>query len=140
MAEFGAALALAGCGPGSKLGGFVDAVTTPITNPVQPVNIYQTNLVYKATLKVANEWRDYCWARPYEVLMEDFIAQPVCQARRRTLRALKVADIEAFAAIQKATKFINENPTLDARTVLTAAWDAVNHYKTVAASTKPATR
>lgn len=113
------ALVLAGC--------------ATIQNPLGPADIYRTRTLYAATLELANGYREFCYARPYAVLMRDPIARPVCQKRRAVVRALQSADDKAFASIQTAEKFIVSNPELGVKS-LDDAWTAVTAFRAIAAS------
>lgn len=113
-----AALWLGGCGAGIK-------------NPITSANIYQTKLVYAATETAAAKYNDYCWARPYAVLMTDPIAKPICANRRPVRRAIKSASITAGNAIDKADAFVTKNPTLDATSLIDAATSAVSAFRNV---------
>ena len=121
-----ATLALAGCA-----GGIVSTVTSSITNPVNQVDIYRAKNVYAATLELAVGYRNYCWARSYAALMADPIARPVCRGRRAVVRTMQSADTRAFAALDAADKFVRNNPTLNAASLIGAAWTAVTALATV---------
>lgn len=122
-------LPLAGCGAASKVSDFVSTVTQTITNPVGEVDIYRAKNLYLATLKVANNWREYCWSKPYSTIVADPIMRPVCQERRATTRTLQAANRKASAALKAAETFIRNNPSGNAVTYVTAAWNAVNDFK-----------
>lgn len=107
------------------------SITAPIKNPAQPVNIYQVKLVYDTALGLANEYRDYCYARPYATLMADPIAGPTCKSRRFIVTKLGEADDKASAAIAKAEDFIARNPTISAATVVREAYAAVVNFQGV---------
>lgn len=102
-----------------------------IPNPISGNNIYQTKLVYAATLTAADKWRSYCWARPYSVLITDPIAKPICANRRPVARAIAKASRYAGDTIAKAQSFIAANPTLNAVVLVSAADDAVAAFKNV---------
>lgn len=108
-----------------------NSITAPIKNPAQPVNIYQVKLVYGTALDLANEYRDYCYARPYATLMADAVAGPVCKRRRFIVTKLGEADDRASAAISKAEDFIARNPTISAATVVREAYAAVVNFQGV---------
>lgn len=122
------ALALPGCA-GTKTGDLISAATTTITNPVKAVNVYQVKNAYAATLQLAVSWREYCYSKPYAALMTDPVAKPVCQSRRRVVRAVQSAQPKAASAIRTAENFVRNNPTLNATSVISAAWDAVAAFR-----------
>ncbi len=121
-----AVLALGGC---AGLKSAVETVTTTITNPINSTDIYRIKNVYAATLQLAVEYRQYCWARSYAVLMADIVAKPLCQNRRVVVRAMQVARPKAASAIRSADSFVRNNPTLNAGTVISAAWAAVTDFQ-----------
>lgn len=123
-------LGLAGCA-GTPAGNFIRVATSTVVNPVSTTDIYRANNVYAATLEIANAYRKYCWSKPYAVLMQDPIAKPVCQNRRPVVRDIQAADDKAFLAIQTATRFVRDNPTLNASSVISAMWSAVNAYQSL---------
>lgn len=123
-------LAVGGCATLDKV---ATAVTTTITNPVDNVDLYRVKNVYAASLTVANGYRSYCYAREYAVLMADPVAKPLCRSRRSVVRAMQAADRKAFAAIKTADTFIANNPTLNATSVLGAAWTAVTQFQSLTA-------
>jgi hypothetical protein len=110
-------------------------LTTSVSNPVAPVNIYQAKTVYAATLELANGYRDYCYAKPFAVLMADPVAKPVCKSRRKIVLAMQAADDKAFAAIKTADNFVRNNPTLDATSAIRAAIAAVTEFQNIATAT-----
>lgn len=124
------ALTLGGCAslPG-PLGDAVKVLTTTINNPVGPVDIYRVKNTYAAALEVAAEYRRYCWSQPYAVLMTDPVAKPICQNRRQIVRAFQKADEKAFFAISAAENFVAANPTLNAASAISAAWQAVTDFQ-----------
>lgn len=131
------ALSLGGCADQlNKIGSVVSAATTTITNPLGPVDIYRVKNVYAAGLTLAVEYRNYCWSRPYAALMADPVARPLCQNRRPNVRTIQFAKGEASKAIKAADKFIRENPTGNAVSYVSAAWDAVQSFR----STIPAVK
>ena len=118
--------ALSGC---AQLGQIVSTATTTITNPVNAVDIYRVKNVYAATLQAAEDWRVFCWAKPYAAILADPVAKPICQHRRPWLRAIQAAQVKASSAVTSATAFVQNYPTLDASTAIAAAWAAVNDFK-----------
>lgn len=122
------ALALSGCA-GTKLGDLISTATTTITNPVNAVDIYRVKNVYAASLQAAEDWRVFCWSKPYSAILADPVAKPICQNRRPWLRAIRVAQVKASSTIASATAFVQNYPTLDASTAIAAAWAAVTDFK-----------
>lgn len=124
------ALSLAGCAslPG-PLGDAVRTLTTTINNPVGPVDIYRVKNTYAAALEVFAEYRRYCWSAPYRVLLSDPVAKPLCSNRRAMVRRLKAAEEKAFFAISEAENFVAANQTLNAASVISAAWQAVTDFQ-----------
>lgn len=121
-------LFLTGCA-GTQLGDLIQTVTTPIANPVSAVDIYRVKNVYAASLQAAEDWRAFCWGKPYAALIADPVAKPICQHRRPWLRAIKLAKAKASSAIVDATTFVRDNPTLNASSVIAAAMSAVTNFK-----------
>lgn len=113
----------------------IKAVTTTIANPVGGKNIYQAKLVYASALEIAVKYREYCWSKPYRVLMADPVAKPLCRSRRSNVVKLQAADTKAYASIRSAENFVRNNPTLNATSAIGAAWAAVTDYQSLAAST-----
>lgn len=102
---------------------------TTFRNPISDVDIYRVKNTYAAALELAVEYRSYCWARPYAVLMVDTIARPLCERRRPIMRAIQSAQINAGAAIVEANRFVRDNPTITAASAIDAAWTAVTNFK-----------
>lgn len=126
-------LSLGGCAALDPAGKSIFAggtsLTASITSPIGPVDIYRVKTVYASALEIAVGYREYCWSKPYAVLMADPIAKPVCQSRRRNVRAMQAADIRADAAISTAENFIRNNPTVSAASAVSAAWAAVTDFQ-----------
>lgn len=130
------ALSLNGCA-GTPLGDALHAATATYANPLGPVDIYRVKNTYAIALELVAQYREYCWSRPYAVLMTDPVSKPVCQNRRAIVRLAQRTQIKARAAIGAAETFILENPRLSAATVISAAWKAVTDFqKSVPAPTK----
>lgn len=132
VAVLSLALLLVGCA-GTRttigFGDFVKAVTTTVDNPISGVDIYRVKNTYAAAGELVVEWRRYCWSAPYATLIKDPLARPVCSGRRETLRIIQSADNKAFAAIAAADRFVAENPTLNAASAISAAWQAVTTFQ-----------
>lgn len=124
-----AGLTLGGCATWDKIKEVAAVATTTIVNPIDSTDIYRARNVYEATLKVVDGWRTYCWERSYQALMSDPVARPICQNRHARLTRVQVVLPKARAALLRAEKFIRENPTLSAVTVIRQAWDAVRELQ-----------
>jgi hypothetical protein len=105
------------------------AGTGSVKNPVTSVDMFRVKQVYAATVDLAGQWRDYCWARSYKSLMADPIAKPICTDRRSRLRAIQAGDDKANGAIVYADNFVRNNPTLSITSVIGPAWDAVTKFQ-----------
>lgn len=127
-------LAVGGCA-GTPFGDALRVATSTYTNPVGAVNIYQVKEGYAAVLEVANGYREFCYAKPYAVLMKDPIAAPVCKNRRSIVLAIQSADNKAYDAITRAEAFIKANPTINASIVVNEAWAAVKDFQSAANTT-----
>lgn len=124
------ALPLAACGAaGSVVDAAFRAVTTTIVNPVTPVDIYRVKNAYAAADQLVIDYRSYCWSRSYVALMADAVAQPICQNRRAIVRKAQSYRAKASYAIGQADTFIRNNPTLNAATVVNAAWSVVTAFQ-----------
>ena len=121
-------LVLGGCA-GTKVGDLISAATTTIVNPIDSVDIYRVKNTQAVTLELAVQWRRTCWSDSYANLMKNPATKLLCQSRRPTLRAMQGAYAKADLAITQAELFIRNNPTLNAATVLQAAWNAVSAYR-----------
>jgi anaerobic selenocysteine-containing dehydrogenase len=124
-------ITLGGCATplGQKLETFVSAVTTTVNNPVGETDIYRVKNAYAAALELAAEYRTYCWSKPYAVLMADPVSKPICEKRRAIVRAIQKGKGNAKAAIVTAQNFIANNPTLNAASAVSAAWQAVTDFQ-----------
>jgi len=122
-------LALAACTNGPNLGALINVATTTVANPVDAVDIYRVKNVYAASLQGAVDWRSYCWSKPYAALMADPVGKIVCKGRRSTVRAIQMAQPKAASAIASAQNFVANNPTLNAASVISAAWSAVTAFQ-----------
>lgn len=134
-------LSLAGCA-GTPVGDAIRVATSTIVNPAGPVNIYQVKQGYAAVLEIAAGYRDYCYPtnpfKSYKALMADPIAGPVCKSRRAVVRAIASSDTKASAAIARADAFIKNNPTINAVSVISEAWAAVQDFQSAASKASPA--
>lgn len=122
------ALSLGGCA-GTPVGDALRVVTQTITNPVGATDIYRVKNAYAAALSVVVSYREYCWARPYAVLMADPVSKPICEKRRQVVRVAQSARRKARGALTAAENFIANNPTLNAATAVQAAWTAVADFQ-----------
>lgn len=128
------ALSLAGCitldpvGKSILQGG--NSITAPVLVPQAVTKSpYQARLSLNIGVKAANRWSKYCWALPYEKIVADPLAGPICQDRRPVRRALVDAADKADKAIKKASDFIRANPTVSAVSLVNDAWAAVDDYR-----------
>jgi hypothetical protein len=119
-------VALGGCAQVQKV---MEVATATVTNPVSQTDVYRAKTVYAATLQAVVEYRDYCWSKPYAVLMADPVAAPICQHRRKIVREAQRARPQVAAAIRVAENFVRDNPTLNASAAIAAMWKAVNDFK-----------
>lgn len=122
-------LPLVGCGAGSTVDTAFNTLTTTITNPITSVDIYRLENTYAAADQLVADYRSYCWSKPYATLMADPVAKPVCHDRRPVVRAAQSYRAKASFAIGQADAFVKNNPTLNASTVVGAAWSAVTAYQ-----------
>lgn len=123
------ALSLGGCAPGTKLGDLLHTVTQTIQNPIGITDAVRIELAYGAAVTLAAEYRKFCWARTYKALMADPVAKPVCERRRAVARIASIQRKNARAALIAAQNFIRDNPTLNAATAISAAWQAVTDFQ-----------
>jgi len=98
------------------------AACAPQPNPISGVTLYQVKNVYAIGLQLVVDYRNYCWARPYAVLMADPVAKPLCQNRRANVRAAQSAKVVAKKAVDTAT-------AVGTGSYISAAWDAVNIFR-----------
>lgn len=123
-------LPLGGCAAiDSVFGGKLSLLAAEIQNPIGQNDIYRAKNAYAAALQLDVEYRTYCWARPYAVLMADPVSAPVCQYRRTVVRKVQSARPKVAAAIQTAENFARDNPTITVSTAITAMWTAVDDFK-----------
>lgn len=123
------AITLSACGTGSTLDTAFSVITKTITNPITSTDIYRVKNTYAAANQLVVDYRTYCWSQPYAVLMADPVAKPICQNRRPVVRAAQSYRAKASFSIGQADTFIRNNPTLNAATVVNAAWAAVTAYQ-----------
>jgi len=128
------ALSLAGCA--TPAGDLFKVITTTIENPLTTVDIYRVENTYAAALTLADQYRTYCYERPYAVLMTDPVGRPLCERRRRNVRLIQSARLKAGAAVVAARNFIAGNPTLNAASVVSAAWKAVTDFQSAIPGTR----
>lgn len=105
------------------------SLTATVKNPVGPTEVYRAKNVYAAALQAFVDWRGYCYARPYAVLMADPVAAPVCQNRRAVVRVVQANRPKVRAAIDAADRFVTQNPTISAASVVATMWSEVNTFK-----------
>ena len=119
-------LALSGC---AQLSDTYKIATTTITNPVSQRDIYRAKNAYAAALELAVDWRQYCWSKPYAVLMQDPLAEPVCKDRRASLRAIQKAKARASYGLASATAFVRDNPTINASVGIAGVMAAIKAFQ-----------
>jgi len=129
-------LVLSGCAQVQKAGDILSAATQTIVNPLGSTDIYRVKNAYAAGLQLVVEYRNYCWSKPYAVLMADPIARPICKNRRPIVRAMQRAKGHASNAIRVADNFIRDNPSGNAISYINAAWASVLEFR----ATIPAVR
>ncbi len=105
------------------------SITATIDNPVTSQNPYQARLTLNLAVTAANRWSAYCWRRPYEQIMADPIAKPICQNRRSVRTALLAAGEKADRLIKRASDFVRANPKVSAVGLVDDAWAAVNEFR-----------
>lgn len=118
------AVALSGCA-GTKVGDFIATATSTIVNPVDKTQMYRAANVYAATLTLADDYRTYCYARPYKVLLADPVAKALCQSRRDVIRKIQAAQLKAQTVAERAWLFVENNPTVNASALISEVWNAV---------------
>lgn len=123
------ALALPACAVLEKVGDGISVATSTITNPVDSVDIYRLKNTYAATLELGAAYRQFCWSKPYAVLMADPVAKPICRNRRPVFRQIQLAQVKAGSAVRSAERFVQNNPTLNATSAISAAWQAVTDFQ-----------
>ncbi len=123
------AIGAAGCTAPGSFRELVSTATQTITNPIDKVDLYRVKNTYAAALTLADDYRTYCYARPYITLMADPIAKPICASRRAVLREIQARQPQAKQAIVAAENFVRDNPTLNAATAVSAAWRAVQAFQ-----------
>lgn len=102
-----------------------------VQNPITNVDIYRVKNTYAATLQLAKDWRAYCYARPYSVLIADPVAKPICKDRRKVVREIQKYQPIAGIAVRRADQFVRDNPTVNAAGAIGLAWDAVTDFQRV---------
>lgn len=131
------ALTASGCDSVSKVGQIISAATSTVTNPVDARNVYQVKNAYAAALELAVEYRRYCWSKPWDNIVgnaaeridPDPIMKSICEHRREVVRAMKSYRPRVADAIRTAEKFVRDNPTLNAKSVIDASWNAVMEFQ-----------
>ena len=127
---------LAGGCAGTPAGDALRVATATVANPVDANDIYAAENAYAVALELAVEYRRYCWARPYKVLMADPIARPVCERRREVVRLIQRYRPAAGTALAEAKAFVAQNPTLSAAGVIGAAWTAIRQFQAAVPAVK----
>lgn len=117
------ALTLSACGGGSLL--------PSIQNPLTGNNAYQAHIAYTATLQLADDYRTYCYKKPYKQILLDPAMRLVCQNRRTVIRNIQKYQPPAGEAVAFAEDFVANNPTISPITAVSAAWKAVTQFQGV---------
>ena len=130
------ALPLGGCPATNNVGSFLSAVTTTITNPITTNDIYALKNGYAAAAQLAVDYRTKCYSAPYATLMADPVLKTVCQNRRSVVRAIQKYKAVAYSAVVTADTFVKNNPTVNAASVISQAWNAVNAFRNAVPSVK----
>lgn len=117
-----AALALAGCSGKSVLQGGT-SITAPINNPVGKKELAVVESAYGVALVAAINYRRFCYGGSAANLPS------ICKNRRSIVLMLQQKDRIAHAAIVTARKFVRENPTISAVSVIGAAREAVTDFQ-----------
>lgn len=102
------------------------AACATVPNPVTSIDIYRIENVYATSLELIVGWRKYCWDRTYKSLMLDPVGKVACENRRAKLRRIQTARVIAGDSVRYAKNWVQNNPTVNANSVLDAAWKAVN--------------
>lgn len=133
LLAIGLTLSLAGCvTPGAVLNDIstgITVATSSVANPITNTNIYQLKNGYAAALQLSVDWRNYCWSKPYAVLMADPVTKVACKSRRATVRTIQATKARAKQAIADAQNFVAQNPTVNAVAVVNAAWAALTSFQ-----------
>jgi hypothetical protein len=125
------AISLGGCA-GTPAGDALRVATSTVTNPVQPVNIYQVKTVYSAVLEVADRYRVTAGAsrspRSWPTQSPSrFASIAAASCARSTMPTTRAHD-----AITRAEVFVRNNPTINAASVVREAWAAVLEFQRAA--------
>jgi hypothetical protein len=120
-------LALAGCSSKSILQGGT-SLTASIQNPAGKRELAAIEGAYGAALVVAVNYRRFCY--------QTATPSSVCKDRRKVVLAMQAADRNAHGAIVAARRFVRENPTLSAVSVIGAARAAVADFQSIANANK----
>jgi len=135
------ALLLGGCGgslpPLSDIIKTANAATLTIENPVDDVDMYRVKNAYAAALELAAGYRAYCYSVSWARVKSDPVVRPACERRRAVVRAFQSAQVKARKAIALAEKFVAENPTINAVSVISAAWQAVKEFRAAVPGAEP---
>jgi hypothetical protein len=117
------ALSAGGCAAIDKIRDVAGAATATITNPIGKQELAKIEVAYEVALAVSVSYRRFCYSKPLAEL-----PQSVCGNRRAIILRMQRADTKAFAAISAARKFVAENPTISAVSLITAARQAVTDF------------
>jgi len=104
----GAVLLLAACANFNPL--------ASVTNPVNTTRLYQAELVFSASLKTFNTYKDLCVRRVIASTCRTYVVQG-----QGLIRKASAADVAA-------RNFVDKNPTLDATNVVQAFTGLVSDF------------
>lgn len=117
----------AGCGNTSILKGGT-SFTATIENPAGKKELAAVEAAYGTALVIAVNYRRFCY--------KTATPSSLCKDRRKVVLAMQDADRKAHAAIVAARRFVRENPTLSAISVIGAAKEAVADFQSIANANK----
>jgi hypothetical protein len=101
-------------------------IPSPIVNPVTTTSLYDVEAVYGTTLVGAVAYRNL----PLCKKSNPFSASNIC-AYRSIIVKMQAADRKAQIAIVAGRKFITQNPTIDATSVINIAANAVATFQSI---------
>lgn len=124
-----AAIALSGCASGTSIFQGGQSLTATINNPVGRNELAAIESAYAIALTSALAVRRFQMCkRGQEPSVQNFCV------KRSVLVAIQAYDRVAYAAIMTARRFVRDNPTLSAISVLAAARQAVADFHNAASS------
>lgn len=123
------ALALAGCADSRSVLVGGSSITATVNNPVGRNELAALENAYGLVLSAAVAYRRLPLCRTGQV--ETFTN--IC-ARRAVVLQLQAYDRQARTALLTARRFVRNNPTLSALSVLSAARSAIDDFRNVASN------